>query len=72
MEGNGTCFTVHRCICILYTGVYVVKNVSTAIYPNTITAVMGPSGCGKSTLLRAVNRMHDLYTNIKTTGQIIL
>jgi phosphate transport system ATP-binding protein len=33
---------------------------------------MGPSGCGKSTLLRAINRMHDLYANIKTTGQIIL
>ncbi|HBG53612.1 MAG TPA: phosphate ABC transporter ATP-binding protein, partial [Rikenellaceae bacterium] len=51
-------------------GVYAVRNVSAAIYPHTITAVMGPSGCGKSTLLRAINRMHDLYANIKTTGQI--
>ncbi|HHV04453.1 MAG: phosphate ABC transporter ATP-binding protein PstB [Bacteroidales bacterium] len=60
-------------VSVSYTpGVYAVKNVSTAIYPNTITAVMGPSGCGKSTLLRAINRMHDLYANIKTTGQIIL
>ena len=32
---------------------YAVKNVTTDIYPNTITAIMGPSGCGKSTLLRA-------------------
>jgi phosphate transport system ATP-binding protein len=33
---------------------------------------MGPSGCGKSTLLRALNRMHDLYPNIKITGEILL
>ena len=49
-----------------------VKNVSTAVQRNTITAIMGPSGCGKSTLLRAVNRMHELYKNIQVTGEIQL
>lgn len=49
-----------------------VDNVSADVYPNTITAIMGPSGCGKSTLLRAINRMHDLYPNIKTSGEILL
>jgi len=49
-----------------------VDKVTTEIYPNTITAIMGPSGCGKSTLLRAINRMHDLYPHIKTTGEILL
>lgn len=49
-----------------------VKKVTTNIYPNTITAVMGPSGCGKSTLLRSINRMHDLYPHIRTSGEIIL
>lgn len=53
-------------------GSFAVNKVSTNIYPNTITAIMGPSGCGKSTLLRAINRMHDLYPHIKTTGEIIL
>ena len=53
-------------------GTKAVKDVTTDIYPNTITAIMGPSGCGKSTLLRAINRMHDLYPNIKTTGDILL
>ncbi|MDO5664148.1 MAG: phosphate ABC transporter ATP-binding protein PstB [Bacteroidia bacterium] len=49
-----------------------VNEVSADIYPNTITAIMGPSGCGKSTLLRAINRMHDLYPNVKTMGEIFL
>lgn len=53
-------------------GTKAVKDVTTDVYPNTITAIMGPSGCGKSTLLRAINRMHDLYPNVKTTGEILL
>lgn len=51
---------------------YAVKNVSTSIRSNAITAIMGPSGCGKSTLLRAVNRMHELYPDIKVIGDIRL
>lgn len=49
-----------------------VENVCANIRKNTVTAIMGPSGCGKSTLLRAINRMHDLYPEIKTTGEILL
>ncbi len=60
-------------VSVSYTpGTYAVKKVTTDIYPNTITAIMGPSGCGKSTLLRAINRLHDLYSNIKISGEIIL
>lgn len=33
---------------------------------------MGPSGCGKSTLLRAVSRMHELYPDIKISGEILI
>ena len=53
-------------------GKYAVNNVSAKFSFNTITAIMGPSGCGKSTLLRAINRMHELYPNIVTTGEILL
>ena len=53
-------------------GKYAVKNVSADIKRNSVTAIMGPSGCGKSTLLRAINRMHELYENIETKGNIIL
>lgn len=60
-------------VSVSYTpGKNAVHKVTTDIYPNTITAIMGPSGCGKSTLLRAINRMHDLYANVRTTGEIIL
>jgi len=51
---------------------YAVKNVNAEIERNAITAIMGPSGCGKSTLLRAINRMHELYPNITTKGDILL
>jgi len=53
-------------------GKYAVKDVSADIKRNSVTAIMGPSGCGKSTLLRAINRMHELYENIETTGSLIL
>ena len=60
-------------VCISYTSsTMAVKHVSADIQKNTITAIMGPSGCGKSTLLRAVNRMHELYKNIRVTGEILL
>lgn len=49
-----------------------VANVSAGIKKNRLTAIMGPSGCGKSTLLRAFNRMHDLYPNVRITGEILL
>lgn len=60
-------------VCISYTSkTMAVKHVSADIEKNTITAIMGPSGCGKSTLLRAINRMHELYKNIRVSGEILL
>lgn len=49
-----------------------VRDINTDIERKAITAIMGPSGCGKSTLLRAFNRMHELYPNIITEGEILL
>ncbi len=49
-----------------------VLDVTAELKRHAITAIMGPSGCGKSTLLRAINRMHELYPNIHTKGEIKL
>lgn len=49
-----------------------VREINIDIGRRAITSIMGPSGCGKSTLLRAFNRMHELYPNIKTIGEIYL
>jgi len=54
------------------TGIVAVKDINAGIKENSITAIMGPSGCGKSTLLRAVNRLLELYGNVKITGKIYL
>lgn len=60
-------------VSVSYTpGKNAVNEVSASIERNKITAIMGPSGCGKSTLLRAVNRMHELYTDIRITGEILI
>jgi len=60
-------------VSVSYTsGKYAVNQVNASLRPHTVTAIMGPSGCGKSTLLRAINRMHELYPDITTTGEILL
>ena len=51
---------------------HALKDVSIAIAPRRITAIIGPSGCGKSTLLRCFNRMNDLNASVRVTGKILL
>ena len=57
---------------VAYDKKYAVRNVTLDIRKKSVTAIMGPSGCGKSTLLRALNRMHELYDNITTEGEVLL
>lgn len=45
---------------------------SLGIPSKQVTAIIGPSGCGKSTLLRSINRMNDLYSEVRTEGQILI
>lgn len=60
-------------VSISYTpGKNAVNHVNADIKKNRITAIMGPSGCGKSTLLRAINRMHELYPDIRISGEILM
>ena len=39
-------------------------------YPGEITVLIGPLGSGKSTLVRSINRMNDLVSSAKVTGEI--
>ena len=62
-----------RNVCVSYSpGKYAVDNVSFSLERNTVTSIVGPRESGKSSLLRAINRMHELYPNIKTKGEILL
>ncbi len=49
---------------------HVLKGINLAIKENAVTAVMGPSGCGKSTLIRAMNRMNDVISGCRVTGEV--
>jgi phosphate transport system ATP-binding protein len=48
----------------------VLKNVTTDIPARQITVILGPSGCGKTTLLKTMNRLTDLYPNVRIEGSI--
>ncbi|HMK90043.1 MAG TPA: phosphate ABC transporter ATP-binding protein PstB [Methylocystis sp.] len=55
-----------------YGDTHALKNVSTSLHLNKVTAFIGPSGCGKSTLLRVLNRMYDLYPRQRAEGEVVL
>ncbi len=53
-------------------GSIILKNVSTIFPKNKITVLLGPSGCGKTTLLKCLNRLTDLYPDLKLSGKICI
>lgn len=48
------------------------KEVNIEIYEKKVTALIGPSGCGKSTFLKTLNRMNDLISNCRITGEVLV
>lgn len=50
---------------------HALKNIDMEIKQQKVTALIGPSGCGKSSFLRCFNRMNDLVSNAKVSGEII-
>ncbi len=72
VEGTGkiNVFTM-RDFSVLYGDFVAVEKIALDIEVNKITALIGPSGCGKSTLLRSLNRMNDLITICRATGQAL-
>lgn len=57
---------------VYYNETKALNNINLSINKNKVTAIMGPSGCGKTTLLRCINRMHEINSNARTVGQIML
>jgi phosphate transport system ATP-binding protein len=49
-----------------------IRDVTLAIEPQAVTAIIGPSGCGKSTFLRSLNRMHELAPGARIEGRVAL
>lgn len=52
--------------------VFLLNNINLTIPKNKITVLLGPSGCGKTTLLKCMNRLTDLYADLKVSGSIQL
>jgi phosphate transport system ATP-binding protein len=50
----------------------ILKDINLTIPKNKITVLLGPSGCGKTTLLKSLNRLTDLYPELKVSGNIII
>jgi len=57
---------------LFYGAFAALKRVSMTMAERHITALIGPSGCGKSTLLRTLNRMNDLISGVRITGQVLV
>jgi phosphate transport system ATP-binding protein len=50
----------------------ILRNINIEIPKNKITVILGPSGCGKTTLLKCMNRLTDLYPELKVSGKIMI
>ncbi len=56
---------------LFYDEFQAIKNISMDINYHEVTAFIGPSGCGKSTFIRILNRMNDLISSCKVTGDVL-
>jgi len=48
----------------------ILKDINITIPEKQITVILGPSGCGKTTLLKSMNRLTDLYPQMRVSGSI--
>jgi phosphate transport system ATP-binding protein len=61
-----------RDFCFWYGKKQALMNISMAVPPRSVTALIGPSGCGKSTFLRSINRLNDLIPGVRHEGDLCL
>jgi phosphate transport system ATP-binding protein len=55
---------------LFYDDFQAIKNITMDINYHEVTAFIGPSGCGKSTFIRILNRMNDLISSCRVSGEI--
>ena len=55
-----------------YGDFHALRGISMDIEEKSVVAFIGPSGCGKSTFLRLLNRMNDLISDTRLTGEICI
>jgi phosphate transport system ATP-binding protein len=51
---------------------HVLHDISIAMAPKAVTALIGPSGCGKSTFIRCINRMHEVVPGARVSGSLLV
>ncbi len=73
----GAAFVEHpamtcRNVNVYYDDFHAIKDVSVDVEEHSILAFIGPSGCGKSTFIRCLNRMNDVISTCRITGEIHL
>lgn len=51
---------------------HILKDINLEIPKNKVTVLLGPSGCGKTTLLKCMNKLTDLYRELKVSGSILI
>lgn len=51
---------------------HILNNINLEIPKNKVTVLLGPSGCGKTTLLKSLNKLTDLYKELKVSGSVFI
>lgn len=61
-----------RGLSVVANGRPILRDVSFAVPPSHVFALIGPSGAGKSTLLKTLNRLLDLAPGFRVSGEVLL
>ncbi|MEK7286574.1 MAG: phosphate ABC transporter ATP-binding protein PstB [Nitrospirota bacterium] len=70
MSENNITFSIEK-LNVWYGEKHILKDNTTLLQKQQITAMIGPSGCGKSTFIRCLNRMNDFIPNFRHTGAVL-
>ena len=57
---------------IWFDSTHALKEVSMKVLPREILSIIGPSNSGKTTFLRMLNRMNDLNSSFRMSGEVML